>query len=425
MNEQNRNSIRITGHTPGSPNKDEPKSEQKLDLSTLKKPLIFFLMALVCAGCLYLIFKPKEQNLDDEKGINVAIPQASEDKLQADKQKAYEQQLLEKKNQEQKNGLTSLSDYWNEENKQPDTGRTASQTINSTQNPAVQSYKAAQQTLGSFYGRDEQEVSQLKREVSRLRNELVQKEVSVKPSGINDQLELMERSYQMAAKYLPSGQGVVKNQLDSSPNDNQKVKLTYAGPARMQVVSKVYREPADSSWIGTSGARFFATESQDHDLLLKSNAVKAVIPETKVIRPDEQLSLRLLQPMLLGKITVPTGTLLRAAAKFQGSRLQLKISSIEYKGSIEPVEINIYDNDGQLGLNIPFSSEQNAVTDIVANMGQSSGTSVMLTSSTGQQVASDLSRGMVQGLSGYFQKKVRSPKVTVKAGHQVYLLSKK
>lgn len=61
MNDQNKNNIRITGHSPQDAHKDEPKSESKFDLATIKKPLIFFLMAIVCAGCLYLIFKPKEQ----------------------------------------------------------------------------------------------------------------------------------------------------------------------------------------------------------------------------------------------------------------------------------------------------------------------------------------------------------------------------
>jgi hypothetical protein len=39
-------------------------------------------------------------------------------------------------------------------------------------------------------------------------------------------------------------------------------------------------------------------------------------------------------------------------------------------------------------------------------------------------MAGDLSRGVVQGVSGYFSKKVRTPKVTVKAGHQIFLVSK-
>jgi hypothetical protein len=57
-----------------------------------------------------------------------------------------------------------------------------------------------------------------------------------------------------------------------------------------------------------------------------------------------------------------------------------------------------------MGLYVPYSAEQNAVSDIVANMSQTSGTNIMMTQSAGQQIAADLSRGVVQGLSGYFQK---------------------
>ena len=126
----------------------------------------------------------------------------------------------------------------------------------------------------------------------------------------------------------------------------------------------------------------------------------------------------------MGRTVIPPGSLLIAGGKFQDGRLHLKISSIQYKGNVYPVEINIYDNDGQPGLYIPYSPEQNAVSDIVANMGQTSGTNVMMTQSAGQQVAADLGRGVVQGLSGYFQKRVRQLKVTVKAGHQVLLIPK-
>ena len=70
-------------------------------------------------------------------------------------------------------------------------------------------------------------------------------------------------------------------------------------------------------------------------------------------------------------------------------------------------------------------TEMNALTEMAGNMSQTSGTSIMLTQNAGQQVAADLSRGVVQGISGYFAKKVRTPKVTLKAGHQVFLVSKK
>jgi conjugative transposon TraM protein len=122
--------------------------------------------------------------------------------------------------------------------------------------------------------------------------------------------------------------------------------------------------------------------------------------------------------------TIPAGTVLTANAKFAGGRLQLKVTSIEFEGNIIPVEITVYDLDGQQGLYVPYSPEVNALTEIASNMSQTSGTSIMMTRSAGQQAAGDLSRGVVQGISGYFAKKVRTPKVTVKAGHQLFLLSK-
>ncbi|HRN72202.1 MAG TPA: conjugative transposon protein TraM [Ginsengibacter sp.] len=122
--------------------------------------------------------------------------------------------------------------------------------------------------------------------------------------------------------------------------------------------------------------------------------------------------------------TIPAGTILTANARFGGGRLQLKVTSIELDGNIIPVDITAYDLDGQQGLYVPNSPEMNAVSEIAANMSQTAGTSIMMTRSAGQQVAGDLSRGVVQGVSGYFTKKIRTPKVTVKAGHQVFLVSK-
>jgi hypothetical protein len=62
--------------------------------------------------------------------------------------------------------------------------------------------------------------------------------------------------------------------------------------------------------------------------------------------------------------------------------------------------------DGQLGLLVPRSDEINAAGEIAANMSQSSGMNISMSRSAGQQVASDLSRGLIQGVSGYFSKKL-------------------
>lgn len=414
-------------------NSNDVSDNSKVQWEKLKKPIIYFLMTAVCIGCVYLIFKPKsDHKIFEEAGFNTAIPQAKDGQLQSDKQKAYEQQLLEQKNEEKRNAMTTLSDYWddqnglNNENSQSLSTHSKNALQQSDQN-AVTSYRNAQQTLSSFYGRDDQEVNSLRKEISRLKNEVMQNNAAPAGLGMNDQLELMEKSYQMAAKYLPT----TTKQEEPAGKEGQekptekKVKLTSAKPAFKRIVSTLYREPSDSGFIaGLNQNRFYETQNDSNHSVQSKNAIMGVVYETKTVINESTLSIRLSEGMKLGHIEIPSGSLLTAICKFQGGRLQLKISSIQYRGNVYPVEINVHDNDGQSGLYVPYSPEQTAVSDIVANMGQTSGTNIMMTQSAGQQVAADLSRGVVQGLSGYFQKRVRQLKVTVKAGQQVLLVPK-
>lgn len=433
MGNKNSNSIRVTEGNPGSSDSIENQNP-KLKFENLKKPLIYFLMALVCAGCLYLIFKPKDNKIAEKTGFNSMIPQAANDQLQADKQKAYEQQLLEQKNEENKSKLTTLADYWNNSvSPQEDLQSSGNSSPNTVKEQnAIDSYRNAQQTLGSFYSRDEQEVSNLIKEISRLKNEVSQKNAEPSGMGINDQLELLEKSYQMAAKYLPStskNEEKIEEKKTENPPKKEKDLTVSAKPFKNSVISSLYREPSDSAFLSQlnqntfTGIQLKGQQSQGQSQ--SRNSISAVIHETKTLTGESTVSIRLSEALMLKNTMIPRGTLLKAISKFQRGRLNLKISSIEHDGDIIPVEINVYDNDGQLGLYVPYSSEQNALSDIAANMSQSSGTSIMMTQSAGQQVAADLSRGLVQGVSGYFQKKVRQPKITVKSGHQVFLVSKK
>ncbi|WDF45968.1 conjugative transposon protein TraM [Chryseobacterium sp. KACC 21268] len=419
---------------------DSPQLEQGLQglqnvkWENIKKPLIYLLMAAICAGCFYLIFRPKDNKITDNPGFNAGIPQAKDDQLQSDKQKAYEQQLLEQKNEEKRNAMTTLSDYWSDTN---NIGRNSDQTplpghpngLSQADQNAVNSYRNAQQTLSSFCNRDDQEVNNLKKEISRLKNEALQNNTSPSSLGVNDQLALMEKSYQMAAKYLPQSnkqEEPVTEEYDVKQPSSNKVLLTAVKPAHLNVVSSLYREPSDSAFLaGLNERRMFGIQSETDVPRQAKSAIRGTVQQSMKMTSESLLSIRLSENMIVGRTEIPSGTLLKASGKFQGGRMQLKISSIEYHGSIYPVEINVHDNDGQLGLYVPYKPEQNAVTEIVGDMGQTSSTNIMMTQSAGQQIAADMSRGLVQGLSGYFQKRVRQLKVTVKAGHQVFLVPKK
>ena len=415
-NENKKNAVYVTD---GSVNtaSDGLEVSREGKAEKIKKPIIFGLMAIVFFGCMYLIFKPAENIKNIEiLGLNDSVPQATTIGLENDKQKAYEQDLLEQKNQEKQNALTSLSDYWNEGSTEESLQDVPEKQANN--NASLSSYRNAQNTLGSFYNNDTSQAQELRKQLEELKEELAKKEEP--PTNVVDhQLELMEKSYQMAAKYLPINSASPESKVivTSSP----KEEFVSIIPERHNIVSNLEQKVEEHPLVVASNSKFTNNNQQQQ----AKNSIRAVVQETQLVSEETSVSLRLLEPARIQNKTIPVGTIVTANSKFQQGRLQLKISSIELEGNILPIELNIYGLDGQQGLSVPYSPERTAMTDMAANMGQTSGSSIMLSTSAGQQIAGDLSRGLVQGVSNYFSKKIKTPKVTLKAGLQVLLVSKK
>lgn len=441
-NENKKSVVRVTEGNP-SANTDVLQDGTQNKAEKLKKPLIFGLMAIVFLSCMYLIFKPSEDKKAIENvGLNDAVPQATGAGMPDDKAKAYEQEMLERKEQEKRNALATLSDYWNTEDKEEPTDEPFSEDEENdsfggsgrnsgrSSNPALNSYRNSQSALSSFYQDDNAETMELRKQVDELKEKLSEKDVPP-VATVDDQLKLMEKSYEMAAKYLPKNEnaenGTPANGTTPAAGANQKEHFVSFTSARKNTVSALYREPSDSAfladWSETKNREFYTAGSVEQ-MAQPKNSIKACVHDAQTVVGETGVRLRLLEPAKTPSRTIPKGTILTANAKFQGGRLQLKVTSIELEGNIIPVDITIYDLDGQQGLYVPYSPEMNALTEMAGNMSQTGGTSVMLTQNAGQQVAADLSRGVVQGISGYFAKKVRTPKVTLKAGHQVFLVSK-
>lgn len=443
-NENKKSVVRVTEGNPTA-TADALQDGTQNNKEKLKKPLVFGLMAIVFVGCMYLIFKTSEDKKAIENiGLNDAVPEATGAGMPADKGKAYEQEMLESKEQEKRNALTTLSDYWNTEDKEEpiaeqlpeeDQSNSYGRNLGRNNNPGLNSYRNTQSALSSFYQDDNSETMELRRQLDEMKEKLAEKDVPP-VATVDDQLKLMEKSYEMAAKYLPKNtttenatpaNGAIPGAV-SAAGTNQKEHFVSFTPARKNAVSALYREPTDSAFLADwseTRNRGFYTAGSTQQAVQPKNSIKACVHDAQTVVGETGVRLRLLEPAQTPQRTIPKGTIVTANAKFQNGRLQLKITSIELEGNIIPVDITIYDLDGQQGLYVPYSPEMNALTEMAGNMSQTGGTSVMLTQNAGQQVAADLSKGVVQGISGYFAKKVRTPKVTLKAGHQVFLVSKK
>lgn len=344
-NENKKSVVRVTEGNQAA-TADVPQDGTQNKAEKLKKPLIFGLMGIVFVGCMYLIFKPSADKKEIENiGLNDAVPQATGAGLPDNKGKAYELEMLQQKEQEKRNALLSLSDYWSTEDKDepidefPEEDESygyggGGRNSGRSGNPALNSYRNAQSTLGSFYQDNNSETMELRRQLDELKEQLAEKDIP-KSVTVDDQLALMEKSYEMAAKYLPqntnTGEAAPTGNTASGASTNQKEHFVAFTPTRKSTVSALYREPTDSeflaNWSETRNRGFYTAGSTEQAVQPK-NSIKACVHDAQTVVGETGVRLRLLEPAQTPIRTIPQGTIVTANAKFQGGRLQLKITSI-------------------------------------------------------------------------------------------------
>ena len=247
----------------------------------------------------------------------------------------------------------------------------------------------------------------------------------------------MERSYQMASKYLPKGgelpakaflraeeRTIVEPEAESALQEPRMEVL--AEPKHM--VSSLAQPMADSTFIQEYGSRgrhlgFHSALAQPSSI--QRNTLPVVVDHTTTLREGNYVALRLLESAHIGELRIPRQSLLIAQAKLGGNRLHLLVKSIEIGGRIIPVKLSAYDLDGQEGIYIPGAEQVSALKEVGANIGGSVGTSFTFASSAKDQIISEAARGVMQGASQLLQKKLRTLQVTLKGGYRLFLVSSK
>ncbi len=476
----------------GKPKKErEPLTEaQRLKR---QKMIVLPAMVLVFIGAMWLIFAPssgKEQQPGTD-GYNTEMPDADKANKQiiGDKLKAYEHGEMEERLESRNRAIGQLGDMFDreiagtedgtdfdlanpggkEEKAQPATPQTiqssaaayrdlnatlgnfyeqpkndnaemdelleriasleselAPQTIQSS----AAAYRDLNATLGNFYEQpknDNAEMDELLERIASLESELESEKG--RTSSMDEQVALMEKSYELAAKYM-GGQNGGKPEQAAEPSTVQKGKKNTATPVR-----QVTRQIVSSLAQPMSNAEFVATFSQERNRGFNTavgttevsdrNTIPACVHGAHGVMDGQTVRLRLLEPMAVAGRIIPRNAVVVGTGKIQGERLDIEVTSLEYDGTIIPVELAVYDTDGQPGIFIPNSMEMNAVREVAANMGGSLGSSINISTNAGAQLASDLGKGLIQGTSQYIAKKMRTVKVHLKAGYRVMLYQEK
>ncbi|MDD5053175.1 MAG: conjugative transposon protein TraM [Sulfuricurvum sp.] len=431
------------------PQKELLTVEQKL---RQKKMLIFPLMFIIFGLIMWYIFSPsKSEKGKETKGFNTTIPMPKSNVLAGDKKAAFEQAKMEENQGEQKHSLQSMASMFSEEMKSSDANKLNNEKLNdeskskinhpsgnvSTRQPIAKiqssniAYRQVNRNLSNFFKSSKEKPENRKgnQKVEDLSARI--KENNSRRNAMADQIELMEKSYQMAAKYIPQGQnqgqivGLQNNQSVGSSlmSTKKKRQISRINQQNEQTVSSL-PQAIDSLGIGNNknphnnGFNTAIGKSLQED----RNTIRACIHENCSLINGQSVRLRLLEPLQVGKTLIPRNTMISGEVKIQGDRLEILIQSLEYMGIILPVELTVYDTDGQEGIFIPGSLEINAFKGMAGNIGSNLGSSVSFNQSASQQLVSGLGKGFIQSGSQYLSKKFQTITVKLKAGYKVLLL---
>ena len=380
-----------------------------------KRKVLLFAAILGCIflAVLWLIFRPAPvKSQEGAAGINTTVPDGKAQATVGDKRKAAEQ--LRSEEQQQKRMMTLGDNSFS----LLDDGLKPAEEPTSADNPAqraAEANRAMQRQVQGFYAAPPRnaEVEALKEQVAVLQSQL--------DAGRRqpDPLAQAEEQYKLAQKYLGGGTAVDEEAGPTKQRRNSR--LSVMRPVREGEVEASTLDPRADFTVERNLGFLTAAGGITHADI---PTVRACVAATQVIRAGSTVRLRLLEPVRIDGTVIPRNTPVYGTATISGMRLQLVVSSVEYGGQIFAVEASAYDLDGQPGLNVPNSRERTALKEALASVGQTAGTSVNVTRSAGQQVLSTVAQGGLQASSRYIAEKLREVKITLKANHQLLLISK-
>ena len=394
-----------------------PDNDPSAEFERQRKRKVLLFTAIL--GCIFLvvlwfIFRPAPvKPQEGAAGINTSIPDGKAQATVGDKRKAAEQ--LRSEEQQQKRMMTLGDNSFS----LLDDGLKPAEEPVPADNPALraaEANRAMQRQVQGFYAAPQRnaEVEALKEQVTALQSQLDAERQQPDP------LELAEEQYKLAQKYLGGGTAVGEEAVEQA-KQRKDSRLSVMRPVREGEVEASTLDPRADFTVERNLGFLTAAGGVAHADI---PSVKACVAQTQVIRAGSTVQLRLLEAVRIDGVTIPRNTPLYGLATISGMRLQVTVSSVEYGGRIFAVEAVAYDFDGQPGLNVPNSRERTALKEALASVGQTAGTSVNVTRSAGQQVLSELARGGLQASSQYVAGKLREVKITLKANHQLLLISK-
>ena len=354
----------------------------------------------------------------DAAGLDVSIPDGRGVRIEASKTKALAQVESEEEERRRMQRFDSDFSLLDTTEGEPTHRRTDALV------GVREAHAEATRTISGFYGLEHKasesdaQIEALQRQVEELTRRL--EEQQTLPPERPSAEALMERSYALAARYFPNGTA------DGRESAAASVPATVRPAEQITVVRPVTSVASTLALPDTlpdvPRNRAFRTVAVP-DTTTPTGMIRACIDSEQRIAAGERVRLRLLDRVQAGEIILPEGTIIYGTATISGQRLGIRVQSLTSDAGLLAVKLTAYDTDGLPGLFIPDTAERTALKEAAASAGNNLGSGITVTRGAGQQIASDLTRSLLSGGTKYLSTKLREVRITLKAGHTLFLVS--
>ena len=414
--------------------------------------IVFPLMLLAFSAIMWLIFAPSGgEETTEQAGLNTSLPTPEQSGIVADKRDAYVQQEMKAKQEAKMRSLEDFASRWARNPRASRGGPHArkgrcawppnpveyyenpSRFESGTLHSSVGAYHDLNRQIDSFYEETQNEAEsdrekELQERIDRLEAQL--EDEQARQSAEEQQLALIEKSYQLASKYMNGGQnaGGAAEAVQTTPTGGTsrsgRSTVQPVAQVRREVVSRLAAPMPDSVFVAefTKPRNWGFNTAAGNENPVHKNSIGACIYRTTTVTDGKEVPLRLTEPMRAGGVLIPANTVLTGTARIDGERMMITVSAVQYRGSVDTGRVAGYGHGRRRGHQRPRIDEISAVKEIAANAGSGLGSSITITDDAGTQLLSDLGRSVIQGTAQYVGQKMRQVRVTLKAGYRVLLL---
>lgn len=404
------------------------------DKAKLKQWLVMAIISVIFVGALYMILRPY-LNKEDKGGngqLITNVPDADVAKLPEDKLSAYKGSDLVSLDEEQVD--PRLQRLYDEQDNADDSIEYAN-----SRNPRREEYdpyedegyQSSQEMYAQFVREQEEEdrISRLEEQLVSLEREkqdlAEEREYLTQLGEIKDRQIAANDIYNNAYKPAPPAPAP---EPPKDPNAPVSFDAVGAKTVDTSVVSTLSQSGRDASSQQAHEAllqnRFTTSVGSLRSEAVAKNTMRAIIYETKTIKLGDDVKMRLMEDIQIGSVMVPKGTIIVAKSNLSGNRLQLKVTSIEYKERIIGVDLSAFDLNGQEGLYVPLSTEAVGLKALGEGLAETATGGISIQQSGKDQILANVSNGLIRSGGNYLRSKAGEVKIKIKAGYQLYLYDK-